>query len=466
MASSRSLFLGPRLRRLRRDLGHTQAEMAKDLGISASYIALIERNQRPLTADLLLRLAETYKIDMSQFAGDGGEELSARLDEIFRDPILADVDVAAADRHDLALAQPGMAEAILRLHTAYREAQLALADRGDSEAEGSTANPLEEVRNFLAARRNYFPVLDDRAERLSRTLREAGGLKAYLETSHGFRLRRLPTDVMYGAVRRLDLHRGEVALDDGLDSAGTNFQIALQLAYLELGDNLDAALAEGSFTGDSARRLARRALANYAAGAILMPYDATFREAEAKGYDVEAIARHFGTSFEQAAHRLTTLQKPTQRGVPFFFIRVDAAGNVSKRFDGGNFPFARHGGSCPLWSLHDTFRRPREVLTELLELPGGERFFSIARTVTAGGGGWQAPRITRAIALGCEIGEADRLIYARDRDLATEPATPIGVTCRLCQRADCAARAEPPIGRQLLPDDYRRLVAPFGFADG
>ena len=143
-----------------------------------------------------------------------------------------------------------------------------------------------------------------------------------------------------------------------------------------------------------------------------------------------------------------------------------AAGNVSKRFDGGGFPFARHGGSCPLWSLHDTFRRPREILTEILELPGGERYFSIARTVTAGGGAWGAPRVTRAIALGCDIREVSRLVYTEGLDLAAAPATPIGVTCRLCQRADCTARAEPPLGRQLLADDYRRLVAPFGFSDG
>ena len=463
MARSRSLYIGPRLRRLRRELGRTQADMAEELGVSASYIALIERNQRPLTAELLLRLAETYRVDLADFAGDGGEELSARLDDVFRDPILADLDVAANERQDLAIAQPGMAEAILRLHTAYREAQLALADQGDAEA---GANPLDETRAFLDARKNYFPVLDDRAERLARKAKEAGGLAAYLETAHSFSVRKLPGDVMYGAVRRLDLHRGEITLDDSLDAAGTSFQIALQIIYLELGEVMDAALAEGSFTTDGAKRLARRALANYAAGAMLMPYEAFYKEAESRGYDIEALGRHFGTSFEQTAHRLTSLQKPAQKGVPFFFIRVDAAGNVSKRLDGGSFPFARHGGSCPLWSLHETFTRPREIFTELLELPGGERFFSIARTVTAGGGAWGAPKVTRAVALGCEINEAGRLVYAQGHDLARETATPIGVTCRLCQRADCTARAEPPIGRQLLADDYRRLQAPFGFADG
>lgn len=463
MARARSLYIGPRLRRLRRELGRTQAEMASDLGISASYIALIERNQRPLTAELLLRLAETYKVDLADFAGDGGEELTARLDEVFRDPLLSGLDVSAADRQDVALAHPGLAEALFRLHTAYREGQLALADQGDSEDD---LNPVDEARAFISARKNYFPVLDERAERLARLARDTGGLGPYLEANHSFTIRRLPHEIMLGAVRRLDLHRGEIVLDDSLDAAGTSFQIALQLAYLELSDTIEAAANEGSFTSDAAARLTRRVLANYAAGAMLMPYDAFFRAAESKHYDVEALGRQFGTSFEQTAHRLTTLQKPGSKGITFFFIRVDPAGNVSKRFDGGNFPFARHGGSCPLWSLHSTFTRPRQIMTELLELPGGERFFSIARTVTAGGGAWKAPSVTRAIALGCDIGEARRLIYAQGRDLDAEPATPIGITCRLCQRADCAARAEPPIGRQLLSDDYRRLLAPFGFADG
>ncbi len=461
MSRTRSLFIGPRLRRLRRELGQTQAQMAEELGVSASYIALIERNQRPLTADMLLRLAETYRVDLADFAGDGGEQLSGRLEEVFLDPLLSGLDVGAAEREDLALGNPGMAEAIIRLHTAYREGQLALADKAGGD---QGHNPLDETRAFLTARQNFFPVLDDRAEKLAR---ETGGdLGAYLLSRHGYEVRRLPGDIMHGAVRRLDLHRRELALDDGLDGAGTNFQIALQLAYLDLGDALDAALADSQFTEETSRKIARRALANYAAGAMLMPYGDFYREAERNGYDIEALGRHFGTSFEQTTHRLTTLQKPSAKGVPFFFIRIDAAGNVSKRFDGGGFPFARHGGSCPLWSLHDTVRRPREILTEILELPGGERYLSIARTVTAGGGAGGAPRVTRAIALGCDIREASRLVYTEGLDLAAAPATPIGVTCRLCQRADCTARAEPPLGRQLLADDYRRLVAPFGFSDG
>ena len=247
-----------------------------------------------------------------------------------------------------------------------------------------------------------------------------------------------------------------------MDAASRQFQTALQLAHLELKDEIDALCPSGAFATESGERLTRRALASYAAAALIMPYASFAKAAEARRYDVEALSRQFGASFEQTAHRLTTLQKPGHESVPFFFIRVDPAGNVSKRLDGAGFPFARHGGGCPLWSVHHVFQTPREIVTQWLELPDGQRFFSIARTVTAGGGAFGAPRVERAIALGCAAEHAGRLIYAQAA--AVEP-TPIGVTCRLCHRTECTARSAPPIGRALLADDIRRTSAPFGFAD-
>ncbi|WP_300398943.1 helix-turn-helix transcriptional regulator [uncultured Sphingobium sp.] len=465
MAKDRPVYMGPRLRRLRRELGLTQADMAADLEISASYVALLERNQRPLTADMLLRLARTYKLDMAQVAGDGGAEQTARLSAVLKDPMFADIDLPPLASEDVAVNYPGVTEALLRLYTAYREEHLALADRSVARADTAEApDPVAESRRFLAARRNSFPLLDDAAERLASEAEAEGGLAAWLKVRHGLRVRRLPSDVMAGSVRRLDRHRDAVLLDDALDGASAQFQLALQIAYLEMRKSFDALLKDGQFSGDSGRRLARRALASYGASAIVMPYGAFAKAVEARAYDVEALSRQFGTSFEQTAHRLTTLQKPGQERVPFFFLRVDPAGNVSKRLDGAGFPFARHGGSCPLWSVHRAFERPREVITQWLELPDGQRFFSIARTVTAGGGGWGAPKAERAIALACAAEHAHRLVYVRDMG-SSDPA-PIGVTCRLCHRTQCMARSAPPIGREMMPDDYRRTRAPFGFGEG
>lgn len=462
MARDRPVYMGPRLRRLRRDLGLTQADMAADLEISASYVALLERNQRPLTADMLLRLARTYKLDMAEVAGDGGAEQTARLHAVLKDPMFADIDLPALATGDVAVNYPGIAEALTRLYTSYREEHLALADRDAGDAlQQDAVDPVAESRRFLAARRNCFPVLDDAGERLAAEVETEGGLAGWLRARHSLRVRRLPSDVMAGSMRRLDRHRDAVLLDDTLDGASSQFQLALQIAYLEMRAIFDTLLKEGQFASESGRRLTRRALASHGAAAILMPYGAFAKAVEAKRYDVEALARQFGTSFEQTAHRLTTLQKPGQERVPFFFLRVDPAGNVSKRLDGAGFPFARHGGSCPLWSVHRVFERPRDVVTQWLELPDGQRFFSIARAVAAGGGGWGAPKVERAIALACAADHAHRLIYTQGMEQA-EP-TPIGVTCRLCHRAQCMARSAPPIGREMLTDDYRRTREPFGF---
>lgn len=468
MSNERPVYMGPRLRRLRRDLGLTQANMASDLDISPSYVALLERNQRPLTADLLLRLARTYKLDVADLAGGDASEQSARLMAVLRDPMFTDIDISSLEVSDIVSGFPGLTEAFLRLHTAYREEHLALADRGADARSGGTdaSDPVAEARRFLAARRNNFPGLDEAAERLADIVREAGGLAAHLKARHKLRVRRLPPEVMGGAMRRFDRHRDEVLLDDTLDTASQTFQLALQLAYLELRSESEAVLGDGSFTSESARRLTQKALASYAAAAVLMPYSAFARAVEARHYDVEKLARQFGTSFEQTAHRLTTLQKPGEERVPFFFIRIDPAGNVSKRLDGAGFPFARHGGACPLWTVHQAFRRPREIITQWLELPDGQRFFSIARSVTAGGGAYGSVRVDRAIALGCAAEHAGRLIYTQDQaGTGASAATPIGVSCHLCHRPRCVARSAPPIGRQVLPDDFRGASTPFGFSD-
>ncbi|ETR75827.1 XRE family transcriptional regulator [Afipia sp. P52-10] len=470
--STRSVFMGPRLRRIRRDLGLTQADMAADLDISGSYVALLERNQRPVTADMLLRLARTYKIDIADLAGDGGADHTARMQAVLKDPMFADIDMPSLEVSDVATSYPGITEAFLRLYTAYREEQLALADRGGKGTGGAhfgdidANDPVAEVRRFLAARRNNFPQLDDAAERLVQVASGQSGFIERLKIRHNLTVRHLPPEVMLGSTRRLDRHRRQLLLDDSLDTASLNFQLAQQLAYLEMEDEIRAAVEAGHFATESGELLARRALAGYAAAALIMPYSAFAKAAEARHYDLEALARQFGTSFEQTAHRITTLQRPGQEKVPFFLIRVDPAGNVSKLLDGAGFPFARHGGACPLWSVHRVFSTPRQIVTQWLELPDGQRFFSIARTVTAGGGAFGAARVDRAIAVGCAAEHASRLIYTRGGagpDASTP--TPIGVACRVCHRPHCAARSALPIGRELLPDDFRRLSVPFGFSD-
>lgn len=464
MAENRPLYLGPRLRRLRRELGLTQQAMADDLEISPSYVALLERNQRPVTADMLLRLARAYRLDIADIAGDEGEDYARRLADVLRDPIFADIDLPALEVADLATSFPGVSEALLRLHAAYTREQQALAEQRAAGPGVDENDAVREAQRFLASRRNYFHALDTRAEELAVEIDREGGASAWL-AARGVRVRFLPPDVLMDSLRRFDRHNQQLLISDLLDGASRGFQIATHIAHTAMRSDLKQTLREESFSSRATAALLLRALAGYAAAAIQMPYGKFARAAEQRGYDIDALCSLFGASFEQVAHRLTTLQRPGEERVGFFFIRVDEAGNVSKRLDGAGFPFAAHGGGCPLWSVHQVFRRPGEIATQWLELPGGERFFSIARTVTGGAVGYGAQKVVRAVALACAAEEAGRLVYAAKVDPRTAPTTPIGVTCRLCHRTACTARAVPPIGRDVLADDYLRTAQPYAFAE-
>lgn len=464
--AAKTLYLGPRLKKLRRELGLTQANMASDLDISASYIALMERNQRPVTAEMLLKLATTYRIDVADLADGDADETAARLQSVLRDPLFADIAIEPLDIEDIATSYPGMAEAILRLHTAFGEEQLVLAERRDSAEDqdcgGVASDPVGEARAFLAARRNCFPELDDSAAALARKLDSFAAMQDHLLEQHQLELRLTDDGLLRGALRWHDYHRRRIHISERIDQAGRRFQAALQIAIIEQEQPIARIVSESRLGSDDGKRLVRRALQSYWAAALLMPYRAFARAAADLRYDVEALCSRFAVSFEQAAHRLTTLQRPGEEGVPFFFLRVDRAGNVSKRLDGAGFPFARHGGGCPLWNVHTVFDQPNTVDAQLIELPDGERYVSIARTVRGGGGAFGVPRVVRSVVIACSASQMDKLAYGET--LAVAEPTPIGVACRLCHRPRCIARSAPPMGREIVPVRYRESGVPFDFS--
>jgi predicted transcriptional regulator/DNA-binding XRE family transcriptional regulator len=466
--AGKALYLGPRLKKLRRDLGLTQANMASDLDISPSYIALMERNQRPVTAEMLIKLATTYRIDVGALADEDADETVARLQGALRDPIFADIAIEPLDISDIATSYPGFAEAFLRLHTAFGEEQLALAERretgGAGPAESYASDPVLEARAFLAARRNCFPELDDSAAVLAKQLDSFASMREYLAEKHQLDLRLTDDGLLRGALRWHDNHRRRVHIAERIDQAGRRFQAALQIAILDQGSAIEAIMAESRIASEDGKRLARRALQSYWAAALLMPYRPFARAAADLRYDVEALCARFAVSFEQAAHRLTTLQRPGEEGVGFFFLRVDRAGNVSKRLDGAGFRLARHGGGCPLWNVHTAFDHPNTVSAQLIELSDGERYVSVARTVRGGGGAFGVPEIIRSVAIACSATHLDKLTYADA--LADHEPTAIGVACRLCHRPLCIARSAPPIGREIVPARFRESGVPFDFSVG
>lgn len=470
-AADRKLFLGARLKRLRRDLSLTQTAMAADLGVSPSYLNHIERNQRPVSAQLLLRLADTYDVDLRTLnKGSAADE--ARLTEILADPLFKGL---SAPRHELVQLleeAPGVADAFLRLYQAFDDGRAkarAAAENGEGLIETS---PAEWVREYIQSRGNHFAELDQMGEALADALAADApahgdgfepAARQRLAAKHALGVRTLPADVMVEWTRRYDLHRRRLLLSETLGPSSRAFAIAYQLALVEHGPALHA-MAEASGAPDAATRsLLKVALTNTLTAAILMPYAAFQRTAEDTGYDLARLQARFGVSYEQAAHRLTTLSRPTARGVPFFLMRVDQAGNISKRYAAGAFPFSRFGGACPRWRLHSAFRTPGRIITQIIETPDGGRWFTFARTVERQGQDGFGESHDLAVGLGCELRHAHRLAYAHGLDLDRPDVTPIGPSCRLCHRHPCAERAAAPIDRPLAVDDWSKSVSPYPF---
>ncbi|MBN9582916.1 MAG: DUF2083 domain-containing protein [Afipia sp.] len=480
MASDRGkkLFVGPRFRRIRQQLGLSQTQIAEGLGISPSYINLIERNQRPVTAQILLRLAETYDLDLRDLATADEDRFFAELNEIFSDPLFRQIDLPKQELRDLAELCPGVTHALQRLYAAYTEArrgETMAAAQFAERSEGGVgarfeANPIERVRDLIEANRNYFPELETAAETVRDELNVAAqdllaALTARLRERHAMTVRIMPVDVMRETLRRWDRHRRQLLISELIDLPGRAFQLAIQVALAECGPTIDAIVNRAGPLDDTTRKLYRITLANYYAAAVMMPYPAFQSAAETLGYDLQVLGQRFNAGFEQICHRLTTLQRPNARGVPFFMLRVDNAGNVSKRFSSGTFPFSKFGGTCPLWNVHSTFDTPDRMLQQVIELPDGSRYFSIAQMVRRPAAPYPQPQPRFAIGLGCEIRHAAKLVYAGGLDLDTIQGAPIGVNCRLCERENCSQRAEPPLTRTLILDEYTRRVSSFSFSN-
>lgn len=472
--SGKKLFVGPRFRRIRQQLGLSQTQIAEGLGISPSYVNLIERNQRPVTAQILLRLAETYDLDLRDLATADEDRFFAELNEIFSDPLFRQIDLPKQELRDLAELCPGVTHSLQRLYAAYTEARrgetMVAAQMADREQIRYEANPIERIRDLIEANRNYFPELEQAAEAVRDELNIGsqemfGALTDRLRERHSITTRIMPVDVMRETLRRFDRHRRQLLISELIDGPGRAFQVAFQTGLTEHGGVIDAIVHRAGGLEDQARRLYRITLGNYFAAAVMMPYAAFHAAAEQLSYDVNVLAQRFNAGFEQVCHRLTTLQRPNARGVPFFMLRVDNAGNVSKRFSSGTFPFSKFGGTCPLWNVHSTFDTPDRLLKQVIELPDGSRYFSIAQMVRRPIAPHPQPQPRFAIGLGCEIRHASKLIYAAGMDLEKAEGTPIGVNCRLCEREHCSQRAEPPITRTLILDENTRRASSFAFSN-
>lgn len=477
--SRRKLFAGAAVRRFREEAAWSQQALAKRLKISTSYLNQIEHNQRPVTASVLIALTQIFRVDVSVFSDSGADRLLTDLREALSDPVLSKSTIGLPELKAATQYAPRVARAVIQLQSAhralterYQSLDSALSEPNISPTGASVAFPYEEVRDFFHAIGNYVDPLDRSAERL---FAELGSSTTDLEEALIDRLRAkhkvvVAVDKSFDPgrpIRQFDRASRKLQIDGSAEKPSRTFALAHQIALIEAFDTIQEVLRQAAFRSENANAVCSVALANYFAGATILPYSRFLDEARRHRHDLEILAHRFGASLEQVSHRLSTMQRPGSHGVPFYFLRVDRAGNITKRHSATRFQFARYGGACPLWNVHEAFEMPDRMLVQLAEMPDGTRYLSLALALTKSGIGYSATRRRYAIGLGCELPDADQVVYADGLDRSSETLLArIGVSCRLCDRSDCPQRAFPPAGRTISIDHDIREVVPYTIVRG
>lgn len=465
---SQKLYAGIALKDTRNRFALSQRDFATRLGVSLPYLSQMENNHRPISASVVLALAAEFDFDVTQLSEGTSERLIADLQEALSDPIFANTSCSASDLQLVSSNASGMARAFLELHRNFKQSQERLAALDDLLERDEATQPntaWEEVRDFFHYCNNYVDAVDIAAERFAKSLGfdpSLSALVAWVETNMGLRVR--PTDD--AITRRYDPATKDLFLMRSLPDATKSFQILHQIALLSHSELLDATLDLARFQSDEARKICKIGLANYFAGAAQMPYLPFLQAAQETRHDLQMLAGRFGASIEQVAHRLSTLQRPGLSGIPFFFVRVDQAGTITKRHSATKLQFARFGGACPLWNVHRAFETPGRFLRQLAETPDGARYFCLARAISKSSGAFNAPTQRYAIGLGCEIKHASALVYADEFDLQKDSAyEPIGISCRICARENCHQRSVPPLEHHLEFDLNERRGTAYKLAD-
>ena len=457
-------FIGPRLRRLRTDNGQTQAQMARALGISTSYVNLLEKNERSVSVPVLLKLFEIYGVDWRDIAEDDETAHLADLRAALADPLF---DGAGPDLAQIraALAHaPDLAACFLRLHRSYlatSDQLMSVAEAGEGAESVPFRSPEATVHNFFRKNRNHFPVLESAAEAFWDGAPPASddvyaALKQRLMERLGVRVQLMTVADMPGTLREYDERRRLILLSEALDHPNRVFQLVHVAGLIERKAVIDGLLSESGLDDAHGRARCRVELANYFAAAVLMPYGPFLAEALGSKYDFDHLATRFGVSFEQACHRATTLQRRGATGVPFFFLRIDKAGNVTKRFNSTDFHLAEHGGACPRLDVHTSFRMPGRIVPQLVEMPDQSRFFVFSRTVDRPSFARDRQDVRLAVAMGCATEHMGSIGYAGTFAAADAPVTEIGINCRICPRTNCDQRAHHAIVMSEPVDERRR----------
>ena len=458
------VFIGPRLRSLRLARNLTQTEFARLLNVSASLINLLERNQRSASLAMLMKLSDACQVDIAELTKANTPVTVDQLRKVLHDPAAGQADVSVDELRSAVDLAPSLVEGLVNVFSNYQTLAQRLAESlsGDTGARLSDQASEQRVHEFIHSRGNYFDDLEQASLALRTKLKldnhfALSTLKTHLKDTQGIAISIVPAEEIFPSVRIYRHETKELLVSDTLDHINKIFQIAHFIAFTEFGSEIDGQLRGVVFDGHQDKTRAQMRLCDYFAAALLMPYSQFLHAAQTWRYDFERLASLFGVTYEQVCQRITTLHRPGEKGVPFFFLRIDKAGNVSKRFNSTSVQHARYGGTCPKLNVHYSFRVPGRILTQEVEMPNGDRFLTINRTVERPSGQFNHDDRRQAVCVGCDIRFAQQLVYGAPNGSQTSHApTEIGVNCRLCPRPACDQRAHESAVQELPVDADRR----------
>ena len=462
--------IGPKIKSFRRQLGLQANKLAEQLGISPSYLNLIESGKRKIDGDLLLKVCEELKIELSDLTNKSDLNLVNDISELLDDQLFEDLDILGPEVKDLVNTNPKIARALIKLGDNYKQKDHEIISKVETLSgkiidSRKTSFPGEVISDFLQEKKNYFPKLEEFANKIfdkvqlnNRTRYVA--LCDFLRTEYSINVKDIIPEEGKPFSKIFNKNNKELLLSEYNSLETKKLHAAAQIAQEGAINEINEYLSEFKFPSDEAKRLTKIALLNYCAAAILMPYKLFHSECKKLKYDLELLQNTFSTSFEQVAHRETCLQDPKLPGIPFHMLRVDIAGNISKRFSLSGIEIPRYGGACPRWNVYSAFTRPGVIQAAVSKMSNGKKYVCIAKTVEKGVGRYGRKKSMLSIGLGCEAKYAKDFVYTENLNLNDKKTEiPIGVSCRTCDRLDCSQRAFPPLHKKFDVDINSRGVS-------
>ena len=468
--SQLDLKLGPKIKSFRRQLGIQANKLASKLNISPSYLTLIEGGKRKIDADLLLKICQELKIEISDLTNKSDLNLVGNISELLDDKLFEDLDILGPEVQDLVNTNPKIAKALIKLGDNFKKKDHELVNQiekisGKIVDNRKNSFPGEVISDFLQENKNYFPKLENFANKIFDKVKQNNrtryiALCNFLNSEYGITVKDVIPEQGKPFSKIYNLKKKELLLSDYMSLETKKLHAAAQIAQEGALNEINEYLSTFNFPSEESKKLTSIALLNYCGAAILMPYELFHNECKKLKYDLELLQNTFATSFEQVAHRVTCLQDPKLPGIPFHFLRVDVAGNISKRFSLSGIEIPRYGGACPRWNVYSAFSRPGVIQAAVSKMTNGEKYVCIARTVEKGVGRHGKKKSILSIGLGCEAKYAKEFVYTENIDLNDKKTEiPIGVSCRTCDRLDCSQRAFPPLHKKFDVDVNNRGVS-------